>query len=126
MTVPLPTGCFVLSWVVISSCDPRILTRLHLSLPLTKHVHHRGKLGVGGNKVEHWVLITGISQQWEATDRYSPWNWVRIFNPFDNDTEYYWWKDFRDSWGFEGSKIQYDAVIIRPGPPTQGRIDPFE
>jgi len=40
MTVPLHTSCFVLYWVDIPSCDSVILTRIHLSLPLTKRVQH--------------------------------------------------------------------------------------
>ncbi|MFZ6029544.1 MAG: carboxypeptidase regulatory-like domain-containing protein [Chloroflexota bacterium] len=50
----------------------------------------------------HWIVITGISQQWEPSET-SPWNWVRIYNPFDNDTEYYWWNYFRAS--FDGGEV---------------------
>jgi RHS repeat-associated protein len=45
----------------------------------------------------HWVLITGFSAQWQSSDEYSPWNWVRVNNPFGNRVEYYWWRDFKDS-----------------------------
>lgn len=45
----------------------------------------------------HWVVVTGISQQWRETDVYSKWNWVRVYNPFDDQTEYYWYKDFYES-----------------------------
>jgi hypothetical protein len=36
--------------------------------------------------VHHWVVITGFSEAW---DRGSGWEWVRIFNPFINGSEYY-------------------------------------
>jgi RHS repeat-associated protein len=54
------------------------------------------------NPVRHWVLITGISNQWNYEDENSIWNWVRVLNPFDNRTEYYLWNDFRAAW-FEAS-----------------------
>jgi len=60
---------------------------------------------VGGNAVTHWVVITGMSQEWKQGSKgyisespFSPWNWVRILNPFDNQTEYYHWGDFYDAW----------------------------
>ena len=46
MTVPLLTCCFVLSWVDFPSCDSVILTRIYLSLPLTKRVLHRAILPI--------------------------------------------------------------------------------
>jgi len=55
-----------------------------------------GQLGTSGG-INHWVLITGVSMEWEGDDE-SPYNWVRIFNPFDNEAEYYWWHDFKNSW----------------------------
>ena len=64
---------------------------------------------VGGNATTHWVAITGMSQEWsQGTGGYrsesphSPWDWVRIFNPFDNQTEYYYWGDFIDAWNRAG------------------------
>jgi len=55
-----------------------------------------GQLDTKGG-IAHWVLITGVSMQWRTDDK-SPYNWVRIFNPFDNQVEYYWWEDFRSAW----------------------------
>ena len=47
------------------------------------------------SKTPHWVLITGLSQQWVENDETSAWNWVRINNPYNNRVEYYPWKDFK-------------------------------
>jgi len=63
---------------------------------------------------EHYVVITGISRNWDDSDdsnltskqRYdsdgrkppSIWKWVRVYNPYDNGQEYYWWGDFQKSW----------------------------
>ena len=51
----------------------------------------------------HWIDITGISSDWgdqyefigdyQGRDAVSPWKWLRIYNPYDNETEYYWWGD---------------------------------
>jgi RHS repeat-associated protein len=39
----------------------------------------------------HWLVVTGISHQWiGGKDNWkSPWNWVRVYNPFTNRTEFY-------------------------------------
>jgi hypothetical protein len=57
-----------------------------------------GKFSANG--VYHFVVITGISDQWEnyPNTEESPWKWVRVFNPFNNRPEYYWWGDFYRSW----------------------------
>ena len=50
-----------------------------------------GRVGVGGiDPTPHWVVITGVSAEWRPNEG-SPYNWVRIFNPFSNGTEYYRW-----------------------------------
>ncbi len=46
----------------------------------------------------HWVTITGVSKEWNYRFEASAWNWVRTFNPFDNESEYYWWPDFKSAW----------------------------
>ena len=71
-----------------------------------------GQLGVGGNSIGHWILITGVSREWEKTNDRSVYNWIRIFNPFDNQAEYYWWPDFYDSWQ-EESPYNFTALKIR-------------
>jgi hypothetical protein len=43
----------------------------------------------------HWVVITGVSNEWNLGGN---WRWIRIYNPFGNQTEYYWWGDFQSSW----------------------------
>jgi RHS repeat-associated protein len=68
------------------------------------------------NKITHWVVISGVSNEWSKTNGFynnndSPWNWVRVFNPFDNQTEYYWWKDFRDAWDAAGGML----VVVSRG-----------
>ena len=78
----------------------------------SQHNPDGGKLGVGGASIDHWVLITGISKQWKDANKISPWNWVRIYNPFDNETEYYWGKDFIDAW--DDSFGDFDGVLIMP------------
>lgn len=52
---------------------------------------------------DHWVVITGLSEQWNTPwpgedQSESPGKWVRVYNPFNNQTEYYSWKDFSSSW----------------------------
>ncbi|MFH2102920.1 MAG: RHS repeat-associated core domain-containing protein, partial [Chloroflexota bacterium] len=64
--------------------------------------------GVAGD-VKHWILITGVSAQWETSSN-SPYNWIRIFNPFDNQTEYYWWPDFIGAW--ERASNTNDALVV--------------
>ena len=61
MTVPLLTCCFVLSWVDFPSCDSVILTRIHLSLPLTKRVHHNGCQGDMEAQFEEFTHNLAIS-----------------------------------------------------------------
>jgi RHS repeat-associated protein len=57
----------------------------------------------------HWVVLTGVSNEWDRSSdtasASSPWNWVRIFNPFNDDTEYYWWRDFIDAWMADGNMM---------------------
>lgn len=69
--------------------------------------------------VPHWIVITGISnfnfskqKKWSmdvtndngeiysigSNDYFSDENWVRIYNPFDNETEYYPWSIFAKTW----------------------------
>jgi RHS repeat-associated protein len=61
-----------------------------------------GKLNNGN--ASHWIVISGVSNEWNRTwegngySYESPWRWIRIYNPFDNDTEYYTWNDFRRAW----------------------------
>jgi hypothetical protein len=72
-----------------------------------------GKLGITGG-INHWVLITGISTRWQRGDQRSPYNWVRIFNPFDNQTEYYWWLDFSAAWNKPGGQNSALSIKMLP------------
>jgi len=58
---------------------------------------------------DHWVVITGLSREWRPPED-SILNWVRIFNPFTNGTEYYPWGTFEDAW--EASIGNYDAFSL--------------
>ncbi len=69
--------------------------------------------------IPHWILITGVSAQWDLTRSKSAWNWVRIFNPFDNEAEYYRWEDFEPAW--RQSSTDYEAVLLSPIPKYYGR-----
>ena len=51
--------------------------------------------------VGHWVTITGISDTWSGNDTGTRYNisdskWIRLYNPFSNRTEYYWWGDLME------------------------------
>jgi hypothetical protein len=55
-------------------------------------------MGFDLGPINHWVVITGVSAGQHHDDRVSMWNWVRIVNPFDNQTEYYMWWEVLDAW----------------------------
>ena len=74
--------------------------------------------GSHGSKICHWVAITGISRQWEQSDPLSEWNWIRIYNPFDNQKEYYRWKNFKEAW-FNVTK-RFSGVLLSPDPAGAG------
>jgi len=52
---------------------------------------------VSNGETGHWVVVTGLSRQWEAGSEDSAWNWVRVNNPFSSRVEYYPWQYFKDS-----------------------------
>jgi RHS repeat-associated protein len=88
-----------------------------------------GICGGEGNPICHWVVVTGVSSQWAPGNENSPKNWVRIFNPFRNGTEYYRWWGLSTSpglpdWGFyvawEHTESDFRAVLVRRTP-TRGR-----
>lgn len=68
-----------------------------------------GKLNDG--EAAHWVVITGISNfnftqvdsENGVADFPSRENWIRIYNPFDNETEYYHWSVFSETWVKDGN-----------------------
>ena len=70
--------------------------------------------GSDGSKICHWVAITGMSRQWDKSNPDSVWNWIRIFNPFDNQKEYYRWSSFKEAW-FSVTK-RFSEVILSPDP----------
>jgi len=49
----------------------------------------------------HWVLVTGFS----SSEVYSPYKWVRINNPFNNQEEFYPW------WYFDKTLTPGDHVV---------------
>jgi RHS repeat-associated protein len=71
-----------------------------------------------GSHIGHWVVLTGVSKEfdndagnWMNYTEHDPkepknywrWRWVRIYNPFDNQTEYYPFQYFLDSWIDDGN-----------------------
>ncbi len=76
-----------------------------------------GKVGGGRGSPTHWVVITGMSKEWSWSQETayindnSQWNWVRIYNPFDNQTEYYHWEDFMQAWDNAGGM----TVVLTKG-----------
>lgn len=73
-----------------------------------------GKVGENrSHPIPHWVLITGISNEWKMSTPDSPWNWIRIYNPFDNEPEYYWWSDFKPAW-FQATGGSYSTILMQP------------
>jgi hypothetical protein len=86
--------------------------------------------------IPHWVVITGITdfdfddgtdvRWWSDTNKswindYSAdTNWVRIYNPFNNQTEYLMWSDFSKAWVNDGnSLIRIDRKIGVTRPPQR-------
>ena len=70
--------------------------------------------------VVHWLVITGISENWDHSTFESRQNWVRVYNPFDNDTEYYRWNDFKLSWENDGNMMYlFENIGNLPPPPLQ-------
>jgi RHS repeat-associated protein len=55
---------------------------------------YSGKIGQG--TAAHWVVISGMSEEWDLGPE---WQWVRIYNPFNHQEEYYMWELFLDNWG---------------------------
>jgi RHS repeat-associated protein len=72
-----------------------------------------GRIGAGGAKAAyHWVDVSGLSAdyQWRKG---SMWRWVRIYNPFDNQVEYYRWDVFYDNWYLYPPNLREVVVIER-------------
>ncbi len=69
----------------------------------------------------HWIVISGVSKEWdyswpneiESSDKLS-WKWIRIYNPFNNFTEYYTWSDFKKAWGDNGYSLLGITYHLRP------------
>jgi RHS repeat-associated protein len=76
------------------------------------------KFSQKNNSTRHWGVIVGTSQQWSNYSRTeeagaTPWQWVKVFNPFDNEMEYYWWGDFKNSWLSDKNGNLTGAYYIR-------------
>jgi len=54
---------------------------------------NRGMLVPAGRGARHWLVVTGLTSwsQWMQGTQY---HWVRVANPFENETEYYPWDTF--------------------------------
>jgi RHS repeat-associated protein len=74
-----------------------------------------GRIGKGAKLIQHWVVVTGISANWDEEWWSSNKDWVRIFNPFDNQTEYYTYEDFK--WGITSTNGGGPMLLMeRKGP----------
>jgi hypothetical protein len=74
-----------------------------------------GRIGDSGSDIKHWIVVTGITSDWDADNSYSDHNWIRIYNPFDNQIEYYTYEDFQ--WGistYHGGGMM--TLMSRVGP----------
>jgi len=58
-----------------------------------------GKVGIGTSLVYHWSAVSGLSGEW---GRGSIWQWVRLYNPFNNQEEYYHADHFHRYWNYLG------------------------
>ncbi|MGD1996839.1 MAG: hypothetical protein PVH62_08710 [Anaerolineae bacterium] len=67
----------------------------------------------GVHTVSHWVVVTGMSDagQWSAGKR---WQWVQVYNPYDDDLEYYTWEHFQSSLS---AANDYKWLVARYEPP---------
>jgi hypothetical protein len=63
-----------------------------------------------GKGILHWVVISAMSAEWDYEVQSSCLNWVRVFNPFDNQIEYYAWEDFAAAWSAAHS--DYRMVLV--------------
>lgn len=68
----------------------------HFVIALTSLETSTGELVPGGG-VGHWVVVTGLSRDWDNSSEASILNWVRVNNPHNNAVEYYRWADFNQS-----------------------------
>jgi hypothetical protein len=68
-----------------------------------------GRLGEGNSY--HWVAVSGLSAQW--TNGWE-WRWVRIYNPFNNQKEYYPWDFFHDNWNFHSIPDRRTLIVLSP------------
>ncbi|TET34526.1 MAG: RHS repeat-associated core domain-containing protein, partial [Anaerolineales bacterium] len=56
----------------------------------------------------HWVVLTGLSAQWDESSPSSDRNWVRIRNPFKpGREEYYPWQEFVESLSPSRSLLEF-------------------
>jgi hypothetical protein len=64
----------------------------------------------------HWIVLTGLSNEWNWTNLSDSHNWIRINNPFRNRIEYYYWKDIYASASSHRSMVEmYPSVENREG-----------
>jgi len=75
--------------VLLTQINPLLGTLRPFSINLEQAYTH-GVQSTSG----HWVLLTGMSSTWNYNSRTSHQNWVRIYNPFWDRTEYYHWDEF--------------------------------
>jgi RHS repeat-associated protein/CSLREA domain-containing protein len=85
------------------------LNRHHFAIP---GVNISGSTGiVGQGSAGHWLVITGlaIDYQWNRGDA---WQWIQVFNPFNNQDEYYMWSWFKKGWGGSNQGFSNKTMVI--------------
>jgi DNA segregation ATPase FtsK/SpoIIIE-like protein len=72
------------------------LSRHHFPIP---GVNISGTTGIiGHGSFLHWLVVTGLSAEYQWNQGES-WRWVRVYNPFNNQNEFYMWERFKKAWG---------------------------
>jgi RHS repeat-associated protein len=64
------------------------------------------------NDTEHWVVISGISSEFSETNITDTNNWIRIYNPFNNQTEYYTGNEFLSSWNNRHNDLLGQYILL--------------
>jgi RHS repeat-associated protein len=80
----------------------------HYPIPGVNINGNNGKL-VGG--AGHWLVVTGISAYYQWNQG-KAWQWIRVFNPFNNQNEYYMWSRFLESWGGNPDGFYNRSMVV--------------
>jgi RHS repeat-associated protein len=123
---PNYTGADELMWIIRSyqgwnahvtrniSSNTEAYTRLRLALSADQFPIPGVAIGgisgkVGAGTSGHWLVVSGLSREWPWG---AEWQWVRVYNPFDNDEEFYWWSDFLAAWPGAGTDFTKRLMVV--------------